>query len=357
MTTIKPTGASGRELSHLDAYVQRIVDDLLDHSPEFLMRHITPVAYRQGAKHPDWDRALQALPDPETIDWVQQYLGSGITGHTPCEDVVTFWHGGGSNGKSTLLGAVQAAVGEGYARALLPTMLGGRRDEHPTEFMDLLGARLAFVEETGEGHRLDTVKLKKYIGTERISARRMRQDPVSFRPSHTMVVTTNYRPVVTDTDHGTWRRLRMVPFPHTYGRDGLPVDHGLRSRLMDGQAQQEAVLAWLVHGARLWLAAGLELPPDPEVITGATQDWRETTDLIYAFVRDHLEAASDSRVEVEKLREEFNYWLPAPHQPWGRQTFGERFEQHEAMRALGAVRGLHPSTRRACFNGVRLTTE
>ena len=46
----------------------------------------------------------------------------------------------------------------------------------------------------------DTVKMKKFIGTEKISARRMRQDSVSFTPSHTLVVNTNYRPVVADTD-------------------------------------------------------------------------------------------------------------------------------------------------------------
>ncbi len=319
------------------------------------MRHRTDVAYRPGATHPDWDTALQALPDTETTMWVQQYLGSGITGYTLREDVVTFWHGGGSNGKSTLLGAVQAAVGQGYSKALLPTMLGGRRDEHPTEFMDLLGTRLAFVEETGEGHRLDTVKLKKYVGTERITARRMRQDSVSFRPSHTMVVTTNYRPVVTDTDHGTWRRLRMVPFSKTYGRDGLPVDRGLRSRLMDGQAQQEAVLACLVEGACLWLAAGLELPEQSRAIKEATQAWRESTDLIYAFASDRLVNAAGEYVEVEDVREAFNAWLPPPHQAWGRQTFGERFESHEALRALGAVRGQHPRARRAVFKGLALT--
>ncbi len=94
--------------------------ELLDHDPDLLMRHRTDVAYRPGATHPDWDTALQALPDTETTMWVQQYLASGITGYTPREDVVTFWHGGGSNGKSTLLGAVQAAVGQGYSKPCSP---------------------------------------------------------------------------------------------------------------------------------------------------------------------------------------------------------------------------------------------
>lgn len=330
--------------------------ELLPHDPALLMRHASRVAYRPGARHPDWDAALQAIVDEETTTWIHRYLGSGATGFPPREDVVTFWHGGGSNGKSTLLGAVQKALGS-YAKALLPTMLGGRRDEHPTEFMDLLGARLVYVEETADGHRLDTPKLKKFIGTEMIAARRMRQDPVTFRPSHTTVVTTNNRPLVTDTDHGTWRRLRMIPFPKTFGRDGVPVDLGLRSRLIDGQSQQEAALAWVVEGARMWFSEGMVLPADPASVRAATQVWRQSTDLIHAYAAERLVSDAIAFVETEKLRLDFNEWLPAPHHPWGMQTFAERFEQHEALLGLGASRGQHSRTRRSGFRGVRVRSE
>ncbi len=112
--------------------------ELLEHDAGLLLRHKTSVAYRADATHEDWRTALEALPDDETRRWVQSYLGSGATGLMPTEDVLTFWHGGGSNGKSTLLGAIQAALGD-YARMLLPSMIGSRRDEHPTEFMDLMG--------------------------------------------------------------------------------------------------------------------------------------------------------------------------------------------------------------------------
>ncbi len=109
-----------------------------------------------------------------------------------------------------------------------------------------------------------------------------------------------------------------------------------------------------MEGARLWLGAGLELPEQSDAIKQATQTWRESTDLIYAFVSERLVDAAGEYVEVEDVREAFNAWLPPPHQAWGRQTFGERFESHEALRALGAVRGQHPRTRRAVFKGLAL---
>lgn len=328
--------------------------DLLEHDPAFLLRHKSDVAYLAGATHTDWDAALGALPDEDTAAWVQVFLGTGATGLCPREDVLTFWHGGGSNGKSTILGAVQTALGS-YARAVLPSILGGRRDEHPTDVMDLLGVRTAYGEETAEGHALDVVKIKRIIGTEKITARKMREDSIEFAPTHTMVFSTNYRPVVPDTDHGTWRRLRMVPFPKTYGRDGLALDTGLRQRVLHNQQQQQAVLAWLVEGARLWFEASLVLPPEPQSIADATREWRESSDLIFAFVNERVTADEGAWLDSEKLREEFNEWLTAPHRPWGTQTFGERFGNHDAIRELGGVRGRHTKTRRAGFAGITLT--
>ncbi len=327
--------------------------DLTPHDPGLLITKVTSVDYAPGARHADWDAALEAFADAETTRWCQQYLGTGCTGVPPSEDVVPFWHGGGSNGKSTILGGVQASLGE-YAMALSKTLLGGRREEHPTQMMDLRGLRLGFMEETAEGHRLDTVKLKEIVGTDVIKGRRMRQDYVSFISSHTLVITTNYRPVVNDTDHGTWRRLRMVPFPNKYGDDGQPIDLGLRARIRTGPEQQKAALAWLVAGAVHWYTAGSVLPPEPTAITEATREWRAGSDLIFAFAQDRLVADPIEYEEVEDVRAAFNEWLPKPHREWGRQTFSERFSDHPALRELGVARGLHPKTRRAVFFGVQL---
>lgn len=328
--------------------------DLYDHDPLGLHRHMTSAAYVPGSTHPDWETAQEALPDPEGRAYVQMLLGTGATGVCPREDVVHFIQGNGSNGKSTVLAAVQTCLGS-YARSVLPSVLGGRRDEHPTDLMDLMGARLIFGEETAEGHMLDVTKLKRFTGTEAITARRMRQDPVSFAPTHTALFSTNYRPLVTDTDRGTWRRLRMIEFPVTFGEDGTPVDRGLRQRLIHEGPQQEAVLAYLVEGARSWYEAGLELPDLPAAIVAATDRWRRGTDLLYSFATERLAPADPARaIDTERLREAFNDWLPPPHREWGRQIFAERVENHDALKEMGARRGLHPTTRRSCIFGIKL---
>ena len=112
-------------------------------------------------------------------------------------------------------------------------------DAHPTELVDLRGARLALIEETPEARRLNVTRLKKVVGTPEITARRIRQDSVTFPTSHSLVVTTNYRPRIEETDHGTWRRLALVRFPYTYRKPDEQlqsdldrrVDPGLRERV------------------------------------------------------------------------------------------------------------------------------
>ena len=54
----------------------------LDHDPDLLQRKITAADYRPGFTHPDWTKALEALPD-EVRDWYQLRLGQALTGHIP----------------------------------------------------------------------------------------------------------------------------------------------------------------------------------------------------------------------------------------------------------------------------------
>jgi putative DNA primase/helicase len=329
--------------------------ELLDHDPTLLMRHKTAVNYLPDARHNDWATALGAFADKQTEDWAQVYLGTGCVGLTPREDVLPFWHGLGSNGKSTIVGAVKAALGS-YGRMVLPTLLGGRREEHPTQVMDLLGLRFGVIEELNDGHRLDVAAVKRIQGTETITARKMRQDSVEFTPSHTLIVTTNYRPIVPDTDHGTWRRLLMVPFPHEFGRQ-RHKDPGLRTRLQNEREQQEAVLAWLVEGAIRWYENEQAMPVVPEAVDLASREWRYDSDLLAQFIDKHLTGDPEGFLEMSFLLRLFNVDLQPPSSPWTMRTFSERLGGHDLLRAIGARRDKHPRTRRSGIVGVAWTGE
>lgn len=103
------------------------------------------------------------------------------------------FHGEGGNGKSTLVDAVMAALGD-YADAGLLTARSFYA--HPTGVADLCGLRLAVVHETDAGRHLAEGTVKRLTGGDRLKARRMREDFWSFEPSHTFVMLTNHKPIV-----------------------------------------------------------------------------------------------------------------------------------------------------------------
>src|SRR5678815_2749499 len=155
-------------------------------------------------------------------EWFQDRMGQALTGHPVPDHMLVIAHGGGANGKSTVMNITRRTLGD-YGVLVSDRVLMANPDAHPTELMDFRGARYALMEETPEARHLNVQRLKTSIGTESIKARRIRQDPVEFLTSHSLFINTNYRPIVTETDHGTWRRLSLMPWPFTFRKPGVPL--------------------------------------------------------------------------------------------------------------------------------------
>lgn len=298
--------------------------DLLDgtltpHLPLFRMTRITGAPYRPGARHTDWEQALRALPDAETARWLQCYLGRGLLGRTGGVEVVPFLIGTGSNGKSLIIGAALRAVG-GYGGMVIDALLAGK--VHEEHLMRLRGLRLAVVEELADGHRLNVSRLKQILGTDKMIGRHLYREPVEWEPSHTLVVTSNYQPVVPETDHGTWRRLVAVPFPREYEPDA-----DLKERCLHGVEQQEAVLAWLVEGATT------EMPAIPAAMAAATNEWRMAVDLIAQFLDECCVQDPAGRVTRADMLGRFNEFAKEQgHRQLTGRTFVERFRSHKIVK-------------------------
>lgn len=190
--------------------------------------------------------------------------------------MLPIFQGEGGNGKSTLVDAVMTALGD-YADAADAGLLTARSfDAHPTGVADLCGLRLAVLHETDKGRRLAEGTVKRLTGGDRLKARRMREDFWSFDPSHTFVMLTNHKPIVTGTDEGIWRRLRLVPWNVVI--PDAERDEQLGARLA---GELDAVLAWLVTGYRDWHTHGLA---EPEQVTAATTAYRAESDVLRRFL-------------------------------------------------------------------------
>jgi putative DNA primase/helicase len=315
---------------------------LQPHDPTLYLMKMANVDYRPEAIDVDGlETILGCVPDEETRDWLQIRFGQAATGYPPPDDLLTVLHGGGSNGKSTLLGGVQHTLDD--------KVLIGDSTSHSTEKTDLLGARLALAEEVPGGVELNMSSIKKITGSTKIKARKMRMDTIEWSPTHSIFLTSNYQPIVKATDHGTWRRLAKVTFPLRYrdphdaleGPDDRRGDPALRARVEDRDEKLMAgFLAWMVEGARRWYEKGRAMPAVPAKVVKETLEWRAETDLIMGFIRDTLEFDPRSNVLITEAYEEFVSWMEkAGMRPWSLTIFKARFLEHSEVVSRRVVAG------------------
>lgn len=311
---------------------------LLPHDPDLRLTKLSPTAYVAGAEHPDWKQALGALPE-DVHDWYQRRMGQSATGSSPADDYLIVQVGTGSNGKSTVMDSIGRTLGDYYSQLSHRALLASS-DAHPTEMMDLKGARLAVIEETPEERRLNVTRLKQAVGTARIKARYMRADSATFDATHTLFLNTNFPPSVEETDWGTWRRLAMVRFPFRWLMPGKTLEgpqdrHGdpdLRRRLKESpNGQHEAILAWLVAGAVAVHRDGFPLLP-PRVETD-TRTWRGESDQLTAYVTERVVQDWGSWVTCRDLLEDFNRWLrDHNHREWSDRLLSSRMQGMDTLR-------------------------
>lgn len=318
---------------------------LLPFDPAHYITKSADAEYRQGFTHPLWTKALRAIPE-DMHAWYQDRLGQSLTGYPVPDHTLVIAHGSGSNGKSTIVATVRRTLGE-YGVMISDRVLMASPDAHPTELMDLRGARYAVMEETPEARHLNVQRLKTVLGTDTIKARRIRQDPVEFLASHSLFINTNYRPVVTETDWGTWRRLSLMPFPFTFKKAGQPLDNvwdregdpTLAYAANDSEVRS-AALAWMAEGARGWYARGRMMLETPPRVEKETRDWRSETDLILGFADECLRFTPDGFVQTQEMLKVFNDWADGRgHRPWNDRTFATRFGSHDTVRGAKVAQG------------------
>lgn len=332
------------------------------HDPKYMVTKMTSGSYVPGYTHPDWDQALTALPE-EVRAWFQVRIGQAITGHPTDDGVVPLLQGAaGENGKGALTtDGLVPAFGD-YASPASVKLFSGR-NEHSTEMADLRGRRLMIAEELTEGQSLNTTAIKRVADVGRIKARYTHQDNIEFAATHSLFMTSNFRPRISETDGGTWRRMALVVFPYTFVKAGIALsgqkderrgDLGLKPRIRENATgQHDAAVTWAVEGARRWYAwraanaealrSGQELPASPmlpvEAVATATASWRAESDRIAGFWDECLVASRGCAVLATELLDEFNAWMKANgHNEWPRETFGPRFENHDRTRRAGVER-------------------
>lgn len=254
--------------------------------------------------------------DHELIAFVRRLIGSALPGEV-VEHKLPILYGGGSNGKGVFTETMLAALGDYGCKAPANLLIASRGERHPCDLADLHGKRLVFASETGEGQRFNEPLVKELCGGDTIKARRMRENPWAFEPSHQLFLSTNHRPVVKGTDNGIWRRILLIPFAVTF--DGTRDDKFLRKKL---RQEMGSIAKWAVEGCLAWQRDGLDPPAS---VVNATQEYRTESDTFARWFDERCQVEEHAWCKAGEAFENYSQWCQQFRERGITQTaFGRR---------------------------------
>lgn len=239
--------------------------------------------------------------DAQMVGFVQRLAGYSATGLTT-HHVLPFLHGAGGNGKSVFLDVMVAVLGD-YATTAPAAFLMAGREQHETEIARLSGYRLVVCSEVNQHARFDEAKVKILTGGDRLTARFMRQDHFTFKPTHKLWLMGNHQPRVDAGGESFWRRLRLLPFTRVVPREQRI--EGLAEQLVETEGPN--ILGWVVAGAMQALSGGLA---EPDSVLAATEVYASEEDALAQFVADRclLGGGPDVRVDTAEMRRCYEGW-------------------------------------------------
>lgn len=261
------------------------------HREDYLTKNI-PFEYFPLADCPKFKQFLsEALPLEGMQEYMQRFAGYCLTGMVS-EQAWFMFYGVTGSGKSTLINILRGLLGP-YATTLPEDYLLDIKDKTDYTTASLPGIRLATCVETNQGKRLNVSKIKSLTGGDMVSAALKYQNQFEFKPTAKLLLATNHRPRVPDTDDSIWRRMFIVPF-----NIAVPEDRKM-DNFSDYLLSEEGpgILRWAVEGARKWLTEHLS---PPQAMRIAREEYRNEEDTVREFVSEYYTSVNDDARTLKK---------------------------------------------------------
>lgn len=186
------------------------------------------------------------LPEEGRPEHLMRLLGSALYGGNQ-RRLFTIIRGKSTSGKTMLVMALQAALGD-YAASSQATIFRNSRDDAPRpDIIRLYPKRLVFMAEASRSWKLQASRIKLITGGDHDPQRAMRSNAFhEGQPEFMPVIYTNDLPTIVGLDEATKRRLVVVLMDHT-----IPVeneDATIKERFIADPEVQRWMLAALIRG-------------------------------------------------------------------------------------------------------------
>lgn len=259
----------------------------------------TAVRLVPSAKHPGWTKFLDKfLPDPELRRFTQKVLGYSLVDGNP-EKIVVFLWGPSNTGKTTILEACGAALGD-YGGTIDAGALFGKtnRSGPAPELIDSFFRRFVFMSEVGDTHVLSANAIKQATGNDTQKNRLLfSNEMISGSPKFTPYISTNTVPEVKGSDKALAHRLVVIPFLSENKPSKVKWEEDVRRN----PEIQSAVLAWLLEGCRMYLREGLDRDSFLDQVREASAEFASDVDPVSEFISEKLTTGVEGEIVEDQI--------------------------------------------------------
>lgn len=295
----------------------------------------------------------QLFPEPELCKYMWHHLASTLIG-TSANQTFNMYHGHGQNGKSVLINLMEKVLGDYKGDVPVSLITGVRANVGglSPEIVQLKGIRYAVMQEPSKKEVINEGIMKQITsGKDPLTGRAPYQAQViSFIPQCKLVVACNNLMGIKSNDHGTWRRIRTVPFKSLFTEKPVSGDKDKPYQFKIDKYIDEKFDRWKEVMASMLVDIVYKtdgVAEDCSIVLEKSNEYRESQDYISEFIKDRVIKDSEGRIKKTELNNDFSIWYASNY--GGRGPSPK--DLHEYMdKQYGRIRN-------QAWNGVRIRYE
>jgi putative DNA primase/helicase len=278
-----------------------ITGEFREHRQEDMITKIAKAEYNRQADCPLWKQFIREIMDykADVITFVQTVAGWALTGDIS-EQTMFILFGSGANGKSTFLNTIMYLLGDYAIATPTETFMRKNGDQYTNDIARLRGTRFVTTTEAEQGRRLSEPLIKKITGNDQMTARFLYGEFFNFTPTFKIFMATNHKPVIKGTDHGIWRRIKLIPFTTR-----IPEEKQDKHLEMKLREEAGGILNWLLEGTARWKREGLKAPA---AVLNATDEYRGEMDVIGNFLKECCVQKPEGSIRIRELFKAYQDW-------------------------------------------------
>ena len=252
---------------------------------------------------------------------------------------VLFYEPFGRAGKGTLERQIRQLVPKDFVSAISP--FKWHQDYHVAT---LAGKRLNVVGELPESEPIPASAFKSVIGGDLVTGRHPTHRPITFFNEAAHLFMSNHLITTKDQSEAFFARWKIIEFPNSRLRSGLPLDENLAQRIIENELA--GIAYWALEGAARLLRNGKLSKSNAH--DRLMTKWRRCTNTLEEFIHEDCVLFADSHCRRSEFYRAYAEWCSEN----GRKPFSKGRVKELLEHNIGMGIRLVEYNGHECFRGI-----